>query len=239
MTTTPTTTGPTPTPTTPAASAAAAAVSPLRTWIEIAAVILAIVLGVYAWHTWLAEHDARIRAEEQVKAAQANFTQASTQIVDLQKKAADVQAQASSQVAAIAKAAEAASTAPQIVKWLPSQVPLPQPIALQTPPATAQNPSPPQIAAIPAADLPEMKDFIVQAKQCAVELPAAQAGLTSCQAQAKLAAQQLADVEKERDAYKLELKGGTFWHRVKHDAKVLGTGALLGLAAACATGHCK
>jgi hypothetical protein len=121
-------------------------------------------------------------------------------------------------------------------------VPLPAPIVLH--PAgeagsPGQAPQIPPYAAIPAADLPALKDFIVQAKTCAVELPEAQQELSSCQAQAKLAARKLADVEKERDAYKVALKGGTWWHRVKHDAKAIAIGGAIGVVAMCATGHCR
>lgn len=211
----------------------------LRAKLEIAAAIAALLFAFYGFHTWLAEHDARVRADAAVAAAQKQFDETGQQISALKSEDAARQAAADKQLAAIRAESAKATTPQQIAKWMPAQLALPAPISIAAPPAEPGQPTPSAIATIPEEDLAPLKDLIVQAKTCAVELPAAQQGLTSCQQQQKLAATQLADVEKQRDAYKLELKGGTFWHRVKHDAKVIGIGVAIGAAATCASGHCK
>lgn len=207
----------------------------LRAKLEIAAAIAALLLGIYGWHRYRIESAARTEALAKVQAAKANFTQAAAQIAELKKQDAARAATVAKQIVQIRDLSARAKTPAQIAKWLPTQVPLPKPIFLEAPSAAAPEPN----AAIPAADLPALRDFIVEAKECAVELPEAQKGLSSCQAQAQLSAQQLADVEKQRDTYKLALQGGTFWHRLEGGAKKIAIGAAIGAAAMCATGHCR
>lgn len=215
----------------------------LRTRIEAAAAAVALLLALYAWHAWRAEGRARAAAESQAASAQKDFTQAAARIADLKKQDAAREAVAARQIARIKALSEAAKTPAQIVKWIPTQVPLPAPVILRESNGTngtnGVGSGGPQYAAIPAADLDPLKDFIVQAKECAVELPAARQDLSSCQAQAKLAGEQLAAAERERDAYKTALQGGTLWRRLGHDLKVAGIGAAIGAAAVCGSGHCR
>jgi hypothetical protein len=58
--------------------------------------------------------------------------------------------------------------------------------------------------------------------------------VSSCQAQVKAVQAQLSEAEMQRDAYELELKGGTFWHRIGHDLKIAG---IASAAAALAIWH--
>lgn len=210
----------------------------LRTRIEIAVVIMMLAAGVALFRAWLSQHDARLRAE-------ATARQEQTAIADLQKqrdllvqgdKARDATAAAT--IAELTKAAAAQKTPQQIARWLPREISLPKPLSIQAPRATAQNPAPPAIATIPQEDLAPLRDFVLQAKTCAVALPAAQADLSSCRDQLKLAGEQLSAAECESAAWKKAAKG-TFWGRLKRGAKWFAIGAAAGAAAVCASGHCK
>lgn len=208
-----------------------------RAKIEIAAAFIALLLIVYGFHTWLAEHDARIGAQEQISAAQKSFDLASAELK--QREQQDAQRDASTQ-AAIAKLAAAAAeqkTPQQITQWVPAQIPnLPAPIKATAP---EKGTNAPAVFEVPQVDLSYLKQDIATCQQNAAALAAAQADVASCAAQKKILQAELVDVEKQRDALQTELKGGTFWRRVKHDLKAFAIGAGIGAAALCASGHCK
>ena len=149
-------------------------------------------------------------------------------------------AAAAAQVAAIAKGAAAQQTPAQIVKWIPMNLgPLPAPIKATLPAATAQNPAPDATFAVPAADLTFLRDQVAACQESAVKLSQAQGDLSSCQQQVHLLNGQIGDLVTERDSLKQELKGGTLWRRLKHDAKVGAVFAAAAVLAVCASGHCK
>lgn len=200
---------------------------------EIFAIVIAIAIGAYGFHTWLAEHDARIRAQDQVSAAQKSFDQASEQLKQSQQAQAAKDAATQATIAKLADDAAEQKTPQQITKWIPTQLgSLPAPI--KTTPAPASNPAAPVVYEVPQVDLDFLKNDIATCQQQAVALAGAKADVTSCQAQQKILNGQINDLEKQRDALQAELKGGTFWQRVKHDAKIVGVGAAIGAAAALA-----
>ena len=125
-------------------------------------------------------------------------------------------------------------TAQQIAQWAPQQVQVPQPINVNIPPATLQNPKPDAIVTIPQADLPPIRDAIERCKECGLSLATAQQDLASQKEQLRLAGEQFSAVKIERDAAIKAARGGGFWRRVGRAAKWFALGAVAGAAAAAA-----
>jgi hypothetical protein len=212
----------------------------LRTKLEIAAGALFVAGSAFGFTSWLGEHDDRLRAQAEASAAKKDFDKAA----DLMKQHADADKArddaTAKQLEAMQKLAAQIQTPAQIAAWLPKQVPgLPQPITISVPPSTAQNPKPDAQASIPQADLPVLRDVVENCRENSVKLSTCQADQASKQEQLRLAGEQLSAVERERDAYKTALKGGTFWTRTKRAGKWIIVGAGLGAAAICGSGHCK
>lgn len=212
----------------------------LRAKLEIAAVLLALAGAGFGFRIWLQEHDDKLRAQASIAAAEKSADQAAAQIKQLQDADKERDAATTEALAKVSANAAAQKTPQQIVKWIPEQIPgLPQPIESVIPPATPQNPAPAALFTVPQADLDALRDQVSTCQKDALALSGAQQDLTSCQAQAKLAAQQLAASEQERDAYKMELKGGTFWTRTKRAGKWLAIGGAIAGGLLCGSGHCK
>jgi hypothetical protein len=233
------TAGPT-TTATPAAAAPAAPATAGAIFAKLLIFVLAIVAVAWAGHSWIAEHDARVKAEASVAASQKSIDSAAAEKKELidEQKARD--AQTASQIDKLAASAAMQKTPQQIVKWLPMQLgPLPAPVKASIAPATPQDPAPPAVFTVPQADLAAMRDQVASCQKNAVALPSAQQDASSCEARAKLSAEQLAAAQDQVKALDLELKGGTFWHRLKSGAKKVGIGVAIGAAAVCASGHCK
>lgn len=211
-----------------------------RAKLELATAAIALLASAYGFRTWIAEHDARIRAEQQVAAAQKSFDQSAAQLKQIERQQATKDAAAQAAIAKLSAAAAAQKAPEQITKWIPLNLgSLPVPIHAELPAPTPQNPTPAATFAVPQVDLSFLRDQVATCQENAVALSDAQGGLTSCQAQQKLLSGQVQDLEKERNALQVELKGGTFWHRVKHDLKSFAIGAAIGAVAVCASGHCK
>lgn len=213
----------------------------LRTKLELAAGILAAALCIYGLRQARAEHRARAAAEATAKTAQSQIIEAQKQRDQLAAADAARDQAAQQKISALEKSAAAAQTPQQIIKWLPAQLPksIPQPIILHQEPQTLANPAPEITAQIPEADLVPLKNLTLEAQTCLADLPAAQQNLTSCQRQLQLAGEQLSAAERQRDAYKAALKGGTFWQRLKSRAKeALFVGGATA-AVMCGSGHCK
>jgi hypothetical protein len=193
--------------------------------IELALGLVLVVAGALAGRTWLTEHDARIRGEEQLKASSAQIDQLKAQDAARDKQAA-------AQVATIEQSAAAQKTPQQIVKWIPMQVSLPAPIRTEIPPATPANPAPDVQVQVPQADLSIIRDDVAKCETCTVQLQTAQADLASSKKQQELLQGQVSDLQ-------TELKGGMFWKRMKRALKWFGIGAAAGAVALCGSGHCK
>jgi flagellar biosynthesis chaperone FliJ len=212
----------------------------LRAKLEILAAIAILICAAIAVRTRWAEHDARVKAEASVAAAQKNIDQATTSIKQLQDQDKLRSAQTADAIAKLAAAAAAQKTPQQITRWLPSQAgSLPAPITSSIAPATAQNPTPAAVFDVPQADLPALRDQVAKCQANGQLLSNAQAGLSSCQSQLKLAGEQLSAAEKQRDDYKQALKGGTFWQRIKGGTEKVAIGVGIGVAVTCGSGHCK
>ncbi|HEV2287377.1 MAG TPA: hypothetical protein VGR81_00325 [Candidatus Acidoferrales bacterium] len=139
---------------------------------------------------------------------------------------------ATSRAAASAQASSnvAASAAPQ------SSAPK---SALQPAQTPAGNSLPPALATIPQIDLPALRDYVESCKECQAKLAAAQQDLQTKNRQLKLAGEELSAAGEQRDAALKALKGGSFWRRLGHDAKLLLIGGAISSAALCSSGHCR
>ncbi|HEX4381221.1 MAG TPA: hypothetical protein VH022_14360 [Candidatus Acidoferrum sp.] len=207
--------------------------------IDIAAGVLCLLACIVLGRYWVEEHDARLKAEAIVSEQTKAFEASTTQLKAMQDADRARDDQAAATIAELTRAAAAQKTPQQIAQWIPSQIPTPVPIKVEIPAATAQNPTPPAVFTVPQADLPALRDNLLSCQKNAVELSNSQADLSSCGAQIKIKDQEIAAVAKERDAYKEELKGGTFWRRAKKAAEYIAVGAAIGAAATCGSGHCK
>jgi|SRR6266849_10762712 len=128
-------------------------------------------------------------------------------------------------------------TPAQILRDLPSEIPLPVPLALQpepdSPPSDSQHgatgkvavPSAPSHAVIPSEDLKPLYDFAIDCKACQAKLSAAQSDL----ADEKI---KTTTLTKERDDAVHAAKGGGAWRRIARAAKWFAIGAAAGAIAA-------
>jgi len=214
-----------------------------RTKLEIAATLIALALGVFAFYSWLEAHDDRLRLAATLDAQGKLLDQAKQQSASLaageKQRDATLQSQLDAMRAAVAKI----QTPQQIAQWLPKQLPLPAPVTISVPPpapsASGQPSAPPAIATIPQQDLGPIRNAVESCEECAKKLSVAQQDASAKDQQLKLAGEQLSAAEKERDAAITAAKGGSFWTRLRRNAKWFALGAGAAASALCASGHCK
>ena len=211
-----------------------------RAKIELLALAIFIACGIVFAHALRAERQARAAAETDVKIEQGKMKDADAQIAQLQAADKIRDAQTAAQIQAAEAQAAAAKTPQQIATYLSSQLKLagaPAPIAIATPAATPENPTPDAVAQIPAVDLPFLRDQVSKCQADALEASGSLADLTSCQQQLKDAGAKLSAAEKERDDWKTAAKGGTWAKRIKSGAIKVGIGIAIGVAADRAAHH--
>jgi hypothetical protein len=211
-----------------------------RAKVELACGVLFLASALFGFRILLEEHDDKIKAQADITAAQKAFDQ-----LALDRKSHEAADQArdeatAKQIDAMQKLASQIQTPAQIAKWLPQQVPgIPQPITITIPPATAHNPQPDAIASIPQVDLPIVKGAVEKCREVSLKLSTCQQDLASRDAQIKLANDQINQIKNENGDLQAELKGGTFFARVKRAGKWIVIGAIAGGAAVCGSGHCR
>lgn len=130
-----------------------------------------------------------------------------------------------------------AVTPPEIAQLASQLMGLKQPIQIVTPPPSSQEPNPKPVAQISLADAPQAKQYLQECETCKLELPKLQADLADREAQMKLAQQQIESLKSQRDAAITASKGGSFWRRLKNNAKWLIIGAAGGAIAVEAVKH--
>ena len=184
------------------------------TWSKIAGTLhihtyyLGIILVLFlVGHSWLAEHDARLKADAVVKAAQ-------TQINSLQQTIADRDKQAQQTVAPTIKIIHDTVTVPQAIQNIPDVVVKP----LQAPIVPAPN----NAMLIPEPDVIPIFDQLADDKVCRVLLTTANADALD---QKKIIG------EKDDQIVALKKKPG-FWKRIGGVAKAVGIGIGIGVIAA-------
>lgn len=211
-----------------------------RAKVELVAGILVLVACLVGFRAWLAEHDARLKSESDATAQKAIASKADDLIKQLRDADKERAAQTAAEVARAKDDAAKQVTAAQIAAWIPKQIPnTPQPITVNIPPATVANPKPDAIANIPQADMPALRDYISGCQVSTLQLSSCQKGLASRDEQLKQSDVKLTAMTNQRNDLQDELKGGTFFTRVKKAGKWILFGALAAGAAVCGTGHCK
>ena len=219
-----------------------------RIWLRLAETLLPVVLAIIIFSAWEADRRDRAQLAGQHAAAQKTISQAAA-------SQHDTDILLSQTLAQIAAEKQAAVTPAQILKALPSIIPLPAPIAPQSQPqppaqgtpgeATANStgsadksarsgalpgnptPKPAQLGdtLLPAADLKPLYDFALDCKACQAKLQAAQSDLQD--EKAKTLA-----LTSERDAAVRAAKGGSALRRIARAAKWFILGAAAGALAA-------
>jgi hypothetical protein len=192
-----------------------------RVKLEIAAAVLVLAGAAFGHSVWLQEHDDKVKAQADIAAAKKAFDQLAADRHDHEQADKARDDATAKQLEAMQKLAAQVQTPAQIAAWIPKQLPgVPQPITINVPAATAQNPHPDAIASIPQADLPALRDSIEKCREDSVRLSACQGNLSSRVAEIKMADGQIEQLKKENGDLQTELKGGTFWQRTKRIAKV-------------------
>ena len=211
----------------------------LRLWIQIAAVILAVVLGVAIVDAWRADRRDRAQLASELASTKKALADADTRQHERDTQLAQT-------LSALANLKRTIVTPAQIVRDLPREIPLPMPIALQSTttansPTTqipawpnVTSPAPPETggkfspAVIPAEDLKPLYDFALECKACQAKLTAAQSDLSD--EKTKTGA-----LTHERDDALRLARGGSVWRRLGRAAKWFVIGAAAGAIAAKAS----
>lgn len=198
--------------------------------LAIGAVVLLIAL-IWAGRTWLEEHEARVKAESVQAAQQQVIDQAQKSIdaakADAAKTAADLQTKLAAIEAERAQPVSATSIAAEINAMLPRNAP-PAIVVQQPAPADGSKQGPntnkqdSAAVEIPSADLEDLQAFKLTCDANSAKLQACEQTASDQAAELTAATAQLGAVTKERDAFKTAAKGGSFFTRLKKDAKCLG-----------------
>lgn len=212
-----------------------------RTKWEIAGAVAAVLILVWCGYYWLQEHDARMKADATVAANEQKTKEIDARDAVLKSDQAKRDADSAAREAALVEAVKDLKTPAQITPFVQKELApaAPQPITINIPKSTPDNPTPNAIVSIPQADLPSVRDRL---NKCDIDANA----ITTCREDSDTKNKQLANAalklnaaNNERDAYKLELAGGTFWRRTKTALKFVGIGAAAAGVAICGSGHCK
>ncbi len=191
---------------------------PLRYWIRLAELAFAFLLALVVYFSWRAD-----RRDRDQLAAELAATKQLLSAADARQH--DRDAQLAQTLASLAAEKRTIVTPAQIVRELPSQISLPSPIVLQSPPASPNSPSPQTNAVIPAEDLKPLYDFTIDCKACQARLAAAQGDLTDER-------KKTTALTHERDDALRIARGGSAWRRIGRAAKWFLIGAAAGAVAA-------
>jgi hypothetical protein len=190
---------------------------PVRYWIRLAELTIVVVLALSGILAWRADRRDRSQLESELAATKLLLTAA-----DARQHDRDVQLAQS--LAALAAEKHTIVTPAQIIHDLPSQIPLPSPIVLQSAPASSNTTSPQTNAVIPAEDLKPLYDFALDCRACQAKLTAAQGDLTDERKKS-------AALSQERDDALRVARGGGTLHRIGRATNWLLIGAAAGAIA--------
>ncbi len=181
-------------------------------------IVAAFLLALAVYFSWRADRRDRSQLASELAATKQVLAAADARQYDRDNQLAQT-------LAALAAEKRTILTPAQIVRELPSQIPLPSPIVLQSAPALPNSPSPQTKAAIPAEDLEPLYDFTIDCKICQAKLAAAQGDLTDER-------QKTTSLTRECDDALRIARGGSILRRVGHAAKWFLIGAAAGAVAA-------
>jgi hypothetical protein len=191
---------------------------PTRDWIRLAELTAALLLALAVFFSWRADRRDRSQLESELAATKQLLAAADT-------RQHDRDAQLAQTLATLAAEKRTVVTPAQIIHDLPTQLPLPSPIVLQSAPASPSSPSPKTNAVIPAEDLKPLYDFTIDCKACQSRLTTAQADLTDEH-------QKTVALTRERDDALRIARGGSILRRITRAAKWFLIGAAAGAIAA-------
>jgi len=191
---------------------------PPRYWIRLAELTFAFLLALAVYFSWRA--DRRDRAQLAIELA---ATKQLLAAADARQH--DRDAQLAQTLATLAAEKRTIVTPAQIIRELPSQIPLPSPIAPQSAPALPNSPTPQASAIIPAEDLKPLYDFTIDCKACQAKLATSQSDLTDER-------NKTTALTHERDDALRIARGGSVWRRITRAAKWFLIGAAAGAVAA-------
>ncbi len=212
-----------------------------RLQLEVAAGIAVAIAGIIGAKVWIDEHDARVRAEVQIDADRLKESDAEKRDEALRDEMAKRDEDAKDREQKMLDAVKNLKTPAQIAPYIEHDLApgSKDPIVVQVPVPTKDNPSPNATISISETDLPVLRDRLSKCDLDADKLNVCKADALTNADRLKAAGEKLSAVENERDQYKTELKGGTFWRRVKTAGKFIGIGGGIAAAALCGSGHCK
>jgi len=175
-------------------------------------------IALLAFHSWKEEHDARLLAEQQIKASDAAVKVSQDQITTLQKQISVNDAKSAQQIAALSKLVTSVKTPAQAAAEIPQVAPnLPSPVVVE----------PDNSIAFPKEDVLPLFQDLAEGKTCAVKLAQIQADYA---AEQQIAAQK--DVQlgaRDKEIAVLKHPRG-FWHRLGSAMKQVGIGIGIGVA---------
>ena len=203
---------------------------PSRIWLELVAILVAVILCVALVEAWRADR----RDRDQLNAELAATKQL---VAAADARQHDREAQLAQTLAALATEKRTVVTPAQIIRELPREIPLPAPLVLQTsatplgqhlpsaePTSATTNPSQAQVI-IPAEDLKPLHDFTLDCQACQAKLAATQSDLADEKSKSSA-------LTKERDQALKIARGGSAWRRIARAAKWFAIGAAAGAVAA-------
>lgn len=205
---------------------------------EIAFAIALLVAIAFVFVNWLDARDAQTKAQAIVAAQQTVIVQAQEQMKQLQADDTAREQKLTQQLEDTQRQFSQAQSPQQIAALVGQIMGLKQPVTFTTSPPTIANPNPAPVAQVSTVDAPQIKAYVQSCQECLQKLPVVQAQVESLQSQLKISGQELSAQENETTAWKKAAKG-TWWKNTKRAMKWFAIGAGAGVAAACATGHCK
>jgi hypothetical protein len=178
---------------------------PPRLWIRIAELTFAFLLALAVFSSWRADRRDRSQLESELAATKQLLAAADT-------RQHDRDAQLAQTLATLAAQKRTVVSPAQIIRELPTQLPLPSPIVLQSAPASPNSPSPQTDAVIPTEDLEPLYDFTIDCNACQAKLSAAQGNLTDER-------KKTTALTRERDDALRIARGGSILRRIRRAAK--------------------
>ena len=191
---------------------------PTKYLIHLAELAIAILLVVVVYFSWRADRRERSQLESELTATKQLLASADA-------RQHDRDAQLAQTLATLAAEKRTVVAPAQIIRELPSQIPLPSPLVLQTTPVSPGSPTPPSNAVIPAEDLKPLYDFAIDCKTCQAKLTATRGDLADER-------QKTTALTRERDDAVRIARGGSAWRRIGRAAKWFLIGAAAGAIAA-------
>jgi len=191
---------------------------PTKYLIHLAELSIAILFASAIFFSWRADRRDRAQLASELATTKQLLTAADARQHDRDTQLAQT-------LATLAVKKRTIVTPAQIIRELPTQIPLPSPIALQTAPPLPNSPTPQTNAVIPAEDLKPLYDFTIDCKACQAKLTTAQNDLTDER-------QKTTALTRERDDALRIARGGSVFRRITRAAKWFLIGAAAGAVAA-------